>query len=117
MTRTGTLTKTLSLMKTLHFEIPEGPRRKPCKDQRQKSVASNSIEKLLEDEGYLFKKISEDVYELDGYVEEDWYELRGTNSLQYYYSEEDIQYILRRHANNWEAAMKKEVIDLTRDSN
>ena len=39
------------------------------------------MEKLLDDEGYLFKKTSEDVYESDGYVEEDWYELRGTDSV------------------------------------
>ena len=42
------------------------------------------------------------MYESDGYEEEDWYELRGTNSLRYHYSKEDLQYILQRSAKKQE---------------
>lgn len=64
--------------------------------KEEEGVLSTSTEKLLEDERYPLKKISEDVNKSDGYMEEDWYEPRGTNSLRYHYSEEDVYYILKR---------------------
>lgn len=80
------------------------------------SIASHPMEKALEEKGYPFKKINEDVYESDGYVEEDWYEPWGTYNLHYRYSEDDIQYIFWRSAKKRGAVAKKEVIDLTGDN-
>ena len=52
----------------------------------------------------------------DGFVEEDWYEPRGPDSLCYYYMEEDVQYILRRHTEKRVVVAAKEFINLTYDS-
>ena len=62
--------------------------------KKEESAASSSAHKSLEDEGYSFKRINENVYESDGFVEEDWYKPTGTDSLWYYYSEDGVQYIL-----------------------
>ena len=83
--------------------------------EKEESIAIASTEKLLEDEGYTFKKISKGVYESDGYVEKEWYEPRGPDSLLYFYSEEDVQYILRRRMEKWRVAEEKEVTDLMGD--
>lgn len=79
--------------------------------KKEESIVSNSTGKALEDEGYPFKKINGD----DTFVEDDWYEPRGTYSLRYHYSRDGVQHILEKHAENWGAA-KKEIIDLTGDS-
>ena len=93
---------------------PRGSYTRPVNDKRGKHCVQ-PMEKALEEKGYPFKKINEDVYESDGYVEEDWYEPRGTYSLHYHYSEDDIQYIFWRRAEKRGALAKKEVIDLTGD--
>ena len=77
---------------------------------KEENIASNSTKKPLEDKQCPFKKISEDVYEWDGYVKEDWYKPRGIDSLHYHYSEDDAQYILRICTEKWGVAVKKEVI-------
>lgn len=45
-----------------HEEAMQAP-----KIKEEESVACNSVEKLLEDEGYPFKKINEDMYQSDGF--------------------------------------------------
>ena len=55
--------------------------KKGLKMKKKESVASNSMERALDNEGYPFKKIIEDVYECDGYAEEDRLEPKDTNSL------------------------------------
>ena len=84
--------------------------------KKEQSIASNSVEKLFEDEGYPFKMVNEDVHKSNGYVEEGWYEPRGTDSLWDHYSEEDVQYILWRRMEKRQAMAEKEVINLTGDS-
>lgn len=66
--------------------------------KEEESVESTFAEKLMEDKGYAFKKIGKDVYKSHRYVEKDWYEPKGTDSIWYHYLGEDIQYILRWHA-------------------
>ena len=54
------------------FGDPQKTREEVAQDpkvKKEESSAFNSEEKLLEDEGYPFKRVTEDVYELDGYVE------------------------------------------------
>ena len=63
-----------------HEEATQAPPKK------EENIACNSMQKLLEDKGYPFKKINEDVYKSDGYVEENWYEPKGNDSLQYHSS-------------------------------
>ena len=57
--------------------------------KKEESTRSNDEEKPLKAP---FKEVNEDEF----FVEDDWYEPRGLDSLEYYYSEKDIQYILRR---------------------
>ena len=87
-------------------------RKEAARDPRVKeeeSIGSNAEDEPLQAP---FKEVNED----DGFVEDDWYEPRGPDSLPYHYSGKDIQYILRRRAEKRAAAMEKEVIDLTGDS-
>lgn len=46
------------------FQDPRRTHKKATQDlmKKEESVASNSTEKLLEDEGYSFKKVNQDVY-------------------------------------------------------
>lgn len=60
------------------------------KVKKEESIASNSEEKPIEDEGYSFKRVTEDVYKLDGYIVGDCYKPRGIKSFNYRYSKEDI---------------------------
>ena len=62
--------------------------------------------------GQSFKEVNED----DGFAEDDWCEPRGSYSLRYYYSEDDVQYILKKWAEKWGAMAEKEIIDLMGDS-
>ena len=94
------------------FRYPKRKQKEAARDPRVKeeeSVGSNTKDEPLKAP---FKEVNED----DGFVEEDWYEPRGPESLPYHYSEEDVQYILKRRAEKRAAAMEKEVIDLTGDS-
>ena len=77
--------------------------------KKEESTGSNGEEKPLKAS---FKEVNEDEF----FVEDDWYEPRGLGSLRYHYSEGDVQRILRRRAEKRAAAMEKEVIDLTGDS-
>lgn len=90
-----------------HKEAAGGPSVK-----KEESVASNTEEKPFEEIGQPFEEVNEDY----GFVEGNWYEPRGTDSLRYHYSEEDVQYILKKRAEKWTAMGEKEIIDLTGDS-
>ena len=85
-------------------------------EDKEESIGSNlkKEEEPQEDEGRPFKKINEDWSEIPGMVEEGWYEPRGEDSLRYHYNEEQVEYILRRRGEK--PKLKKEVIDLTGDS-
>ena len=93
------------LKRRTHEEATSGPKMK-----EEESTGSNSKQKLLKAP---FKEINED----DRFVEDDWYKPRGPDSLRYHYAKEDVQYIFRRREEKQAAAVEKEVIDLTGDSN
>ena len=57
--------------------------------KKKESTGSNSEEKLLKG---AFKEMNED----DGFAGDDWYEPRGTDSLKYHYSEENVHCILKK---------------------
>ena len=77
--------------------------------KKEESIGSNGENEPLKAP---FKEVNED----GGFMEDDWYEPRGPDSLPYHYLEKDIQHILKRRAEKRAAAIKKEVIDLTGDS-
>ena len=97
------------------FRDPRKKRKEAAENPKmtkEESIGSNAEEKPPEPIGQPFKDIHGD----DGFVEDDWYEPRGPDSLPYHYSEKDIQHILKRRVEKRAAAMEKEVIDLTGDS-
>lgn len=59
---------------------------------KEESIGSNAEEKPPRVIGQLFKEVNEN----NGFVEHDWYEPSGTDSLWYHYSEDKVEYILRR---------------------
>ena len=63
---------------------------------KDENIAFNTATKVVEDKGYTFRRINEDVD--DGFVEDNWQKPRGTNNLKYHYSESDVQYILKKCA-------------------
>ena len=77
--------------------------------KKEESTGSNAEEKPLKAP---FKEVNED----DFFVDDDWYDPRGLDSLRYHYSEEDVQYILKRRVEKQAVVAEKEVIDLTGDS-
>lgn len=81
-------------------------------DERASTRGSRDINSKEKPLKAPFKEVNKD----DGFVEEDWYEPRGPDSLHYYYMEQDVQYILRRHTEKRVAVAAKKIINLTYDS-
>lgn len=57
--------------------------------KKEESTGSTSEEKPLKGP---FKEVNED----DEFLKDDWYEPRGTGCLRYDYSEDEVQYILKK---------------------